>query len=308
MDENFNLNRNKEWSLMLENSKIFIDIDACTKCKACVNECHYYQIDKETLKLDEEFEEGCEECGKCVVVCPVNAITLKTHIGKTLKEVPKKEDLPSFNSLVNLFQSRRSRRQFYKTPVPKDIIEKILDTAGRYSATGHNEENVYFTIVQNREILTKLSDECTKQTKNLIEKFEDPQGRESLKSVFSKDMMQKAEELIPSFKRKLIRDSQGEEVWRWDAELIVIHSPRDSATLIENCTLAAGQIMLAAETLGLGTCSLGYITAFFNIYRSVSKIIKIPIKHVVGYTLAIGYPKAHYYRIPARKPLKVKWF
>jgi nitroreductase len=257
--------------------------------------------------LDDEFEEGCAECGKCVAVCPVNAIRLKIHIDQKLSDVPAQEELPSFESLAKLFQTRRSRRQFKKDSVPKDLIEKILNVAGRYSATGHNQENVYFTIIQDREILKKLSDECTSQVMNLVEKFEDPDGRKSLETMFPPEMIKKVEEVIPSFKRNLIYISQGKERWRWDAELIIIHSPKDSATLIENCTLAAGQIMLAAETLGLGTCSLGYITAFFNIYRSVSKIVKIPIKHIVGYSLAIGYPKAHYYRIPARKPLKAKW-
>lgn len=292
---------------MLENSKIIIDIDACTKCKACVNECHYYHFDSDILRLDDEFEEGCAECGKCVAVCPVNAIRLKIHIDQKLSDVPAQEELPSFESLTKLFQTRRSRRQFKKDSVPKDLIEKILNVAGRYSATGHNQENVYFTIIQDREILKKLSDECTSQVKNLVEKFEDPDGKKSLETMFPPEMIKKVEEVIPSFKRTLKYISQGKERWRWDAELIIIHSPKDSATLIENCTLAAGQIMLAAETLGLGTCSLGYITAFFNIYRSVSKIVKIPIKHIVGYSLAIGYPKAHYYRIPARKPLKAKW-
>jgi len=292
---------------MLENSKVIINLDDCTKCKACVNECNYYHFDSETLRLADDMDENCIECGKCVAVCPVNAINLKVHSGIQLKDVPAKENLPSFDTLINLFQTRRSRRQFKEKKVQKELIEKILDSAGRYSATGHNEENVYFTVVQNRELLKKLSDECSKQVKNLVEKFEDPQGRESLKSVFSDELMRKVEGVIPSFKRKLILIAKGKEVWRWNAELIIIHSPKASISLIENCTLAACQIMLAAETLGLGTCSLGYITAFFNIYRSVSKIVKIPIKHVVGYTLAIGYPKAHYYRIPARKPLKVQW-
>ncbi len=292
---------------MLENSKIIIDLDVCTRCKACVNECSYYHFDSEILQLDDIMEENCIECGKCVAVCPVNAINLKTHLGKKLKNVPAKEDLPSFDSLSNLFQSRRSRRQFKDKPVPKELIEKILDSAGKYSATGHNQENVYFTIVQNRDILAKISEECTLQVKNFVAKFEDPQGRDSLKAAFPEDILQKAEEVIPSFKRKLKRYDQGEEVWRWDAELILIHSPKDSGSLVENCTLAAGQIMLASETLGLGTCSLGYITTFFSLFRSVSKIVKIPIKHKVGYTLSIGYPKAHYFRIPARMPLKAKW-
>ncbi|MFX0188577.1 MAG: nitroreductase family protein [Candidatus Hodarchaeota archaeon] len=292
---------------MLENSKIIIDIDSCTNCKACVNECQYYHFDSENLQLDDKFEEGCDECGKCVAVCPVNAIRLKAHINQKLNDVPVQEELPSFESLAKLFQTRRSRRQFKKDSVPKDLIEKILNVAGRYSATGHNQENVYFTIIQDREILKKLSDECTSQAKNLVEKFEDPEGRKSLETMFPPELIKKVEEVIPSFKLSLKYISQGKEHWRWDAELIIIHSPKDSATLIENCTLAAGQIMLAAETLGLGTCSLGYITAFFNNYRSVSKIARIPIKHSVGYSLAIGYPKARYYRIPARKPLKAKW-
>lgn len=293
---------------MLENSKIIVDIDSCTKCNACVKECRFYSFDSDVLCLDDEADEYCIECGKCAAVCPVNAIRLKFYNDEILRDVPAKEDLPSFDSLINLFQTRRSRRYFNDKSVPKELIEKILNIAARYSPTGHNQENVYFTIVQDRELLKKLSDECTIQVKNLVEKFEDPQGRESLKKVFSSSLLKKIEAVIPSFKRALKMIKQGKEVWRRDAELIIIHSPKDALTLIENCSLAASHIMLAAETLGLGTCSLGYINNFFNLYRSVAKIVKLPLKHVAGYTLAIGYSKVHYYRIPARKPLKAKWF
>ena len=294
--------------IMLENSKIIVDIDSCTKCNACVDECQYYYFDSDVLCLAKEAAEFCIECGKCVAVCPVNAIRLKIYKDEILRDVPAKEDLPSFDSIINLFQTRRSRRYFNDKSVPKELIEKILNIAARYSPTGHNQENVYFTIVQDRELLKKLSDECNTQVKNLVEKFEDPQGRESLKKVFSPSLMKKFEEVIPSFKRALKMIKKGKEVWRRDAELIIIHSPKDALTLIENCSLAASHIMLAAETLGLGTCSLGYIKNFFNIFRSVAKIVKLPLKHVAGYTLAIGYSKAQYYRIPARKPLKTKWF
>jgi len=293
--------------IMLENSKVIVDLDSCTKCKACANECRYYVFDSGEMRFHEDMDEYCIECGKCVAVCPVNAIKLRVYQDEILEDYPNKSDIPSFEKVANLFKARRSRRQFRKEAVPKALIEKILNVAGRYSPTGHNEENVYFTVVQDREILKKISDECTIQVKNLVQKFEDPKGRDSLASVFSSEMMSKIEAVIPSFKRNLKQISKGKEVWHWDAEIIIIHSPKDSLSLVENCTLAAAQIMLAAESLGLGTCSLGYITTFFNQFRSIGKIVKIPIKHAVGYTLAIGYPKAKYYRIPARKPLKVKW-
>jgi nitroreductase/NAD-dependent dihydropyrimidine dehydrogenase PreA subunit len=292
---------------MLENSKVIVDIESCTRCKACANECHYYNFDSDKMHFHEEMEEYCIECGKCVAVCPVNAIRLKSHQNEILIDAPTNEELPSFESLSNLFKTRRSRRQFQNKPVPKEIIEKILDVAGRYSATGHNEENVFFTIIQDKDLLASISKECTIQVTNLVEKFEDPKGQESLASVFSPDMMNKIINVIPSFKRSLKMIKKGEEVWHRNAEIIIIHSPKNSLSLIENCTLAAAQIMLAAETLGLGTCSLGYITTFFNQFRSIGKMAKIPTKHQACYTLAIGYPKARYYRIPARKPLKAKW-
>ncbi len=293
--------------IMLENSKVIVDLDSCTKCKACANECRYYVFDSGEMHFHEDMDEFCIECGKCVAVCPVNAIKLKVYQDESLEAYPNENDIPSFDKLAKLFKIRRSRRQFRKERIPKELIEKVLNVAGRYSPTGHNEENVYFTVVQERDILNKVSDECTVQVNNLVQKFDDPKGRVSLASVFSPEMMSKIEAVVPSFKRNLKQISKGKEVWHWDAEIIIIHSPKDSLALVENCTLAAAQIMLAAETLGLGTCSLGYITTFFNQFRSIGKIVKIPTKHRVGYTLAIGYPKAKYYRVPARKPLKVKW-
>ncbi len=293
--------------MVLENSKIIIDIDTCTKCKACADECNYYYFESDNLSFREEMEEYCIECGKCVAVCPVNAIRLKSHKDKTLRGIPSKNDLPSFDSLVNLFITRRSRRQFKDKLVPKEFIEKILEFAAKYSPTGHNQENVHFTVVQDKETLKKLSEECTHQVSNLVKTFENPQGIKTLEASFPPAMIKKIEEVLPSFKRNLKRIKSGMEVWRWNTEIIVIHTPKDALTPIENCTLAACHIMLAAETLGLGTCSLGYITSFFNEFRPVGKIIKLPLKHIAGYTLAIGYPKARYYRIPARKPIKVKW-
>lgn len=292
---------------MLENSRVIVDLDSCTKCKACSDECQFYYFESDQMNFDEAMEEYCIECGKCVAICPVNAIKLKVQKEEVLDDIPTKEEIPSFDSLSKLFKVRRSRRQFKGKPIPKEILEKILNVAGRYSPTAHNQENVHFTIVQDREILKELSDECTIQVTNLVKTFEDPQGRKTLEATFPPAVIKNIEEVLPSFKRALKRIKLGIEVWRRNAEIIIIHCPKDALTPIENCSLAACHIMLAAETLGLGTCSLGYITAFFNQFRSVGKIVKLPLKHIAGYTLAIGYPKARYYRIPERKPLKAKW-
>jgi nitroreductase/NAD-dependent dihydropyrimidine dehydrogenase PreA subunit len=293
---------------MLENSKVIVDMELCSNCKICADECLFFNFDSGNLNFDKYMEEFCIECGKCVAICPKNAIRLKIHKDETLKEVPAKDELPSYDSLVKLLQTRRSRRNFEDKPVPKELIEKFLNDVGRYSPTGYNQENVYFTVVQDKEILKKLSEESTNQVKNLIKTFTNPQARKTLEVAFPPALIKKTEEILPTFKRFLSRIKEDKEVWRRDAEIIIIHTPKDALTALENCALAACHIMMVAETLGLGTCSLGYINVFLNKFKPVRKIVKIPSKHIVGYTLAIGYPKARYYRIPARKPLKVKWF
>lgn len=294
---------------ILENRKILINIESCTKCKACFNECPHscYSWETEQLGFAENADEECMECGHCVAICPVAIIKVKVNSVEDVKPIPTKEVVANYDSLLNLVQVRRSYRKFKKTPIPKELIEKILDLT-RYTPTGHNEENIYYTVVQDPGLRDKFSQEITDQVKNFVKKFEDPEGRESLRKVLPADIMKIAESVIPAFYRKIKEIEAGLDVWHWDAEFIIIHAPKKAATPIENCSLAAMNIMLAAETLGLGTCSLGYATQMLNQFRTVSKLVKIPRNHKVAYCLSIGYPKVKYLRIPSRNKPKTTYF
>ena len=88
--------------MVLENSKVIVDIDSCTKCRACTDECHYYYFEADNLSFDGAMEEYCIECGKCVAICPVNAIKLKIHKDKSIKDVPNKENLPSSDHISGI--------------------------------------------------------------------------------------------------------------------------------------------------------------------------------------------------------------
>jgi nitroreductase/NAD-dependent dihydropyrimidine dehydrogenase PreA subunit len=290
------------------NSKIEIDLDNCTTCKACISVCpaRLFFIESEVLQISDNFEESCIECGHCVAICPVNVISLKFHIGESLKEISIREKITSYESFLSLALTRRSIRQFKNEPVPKELIEKLLEI-GRYSPTASNTENVYFTVVKDKTIVSKISSEITKRATSFVKMYENPQERSKLENIMSEEEFKLARDNLPKTKRILKIIEQGIDFWCWNAELISIHGDKEIGSIPENCSLAAAHIMLAAETLGLATCSLGYLTRFSNQSKTIKSLLNIPSNHIVGYTLCIGYPNIKYKRVPARKPLKVEW-
>ncbi|MHA1294018.1 MAG: nitroreductase family protein [Promethearchaeota archaeon] len=299
---------NKSNEDIIENSKVKIFLIKCIKCKICLNNCprYLFRFDNETLRLDYNFEEECIECGHCVSVCPENVIKLKKFSEDSFFEIEKLYKRPSYDSFLSLAKIRRSTRCFRNKIIPKEKIEKLLEAA-RYSPTGHNQQNVFFTVIKDRKLLDIISKEITNKASEFIKRFENSKQRKTMEEELSKEAFKKAENHFRNFKKYLYQIRQGRDPWKWNGELIIIHSPQNSATLIENCTLAACHIMLAAETLSLATCSLGYITAMFNQHRDISKLIDLPNNHIVGYTLAIGEADVFYYKIPAKSSLKVKW-
>ena len=143
--------------------------------------------------------------------------------------------------------------------------------------------------------------------KFIVKLFEDPSKQDQLESIVPKRMLSLIESVLPGLKNTLKGIERGEDFWRWGGELLIIHAPKKTFSLTQDCTLAASNVMLAAEALGLATCSLGIAVTTINQLKSLARLIKLPKNHIVGYVLAVGIPKVKYYRVPARQPAKVTW-
>lgn len=292
----------------IENSKIKIDLTNCTKCGECLRDCvaNLFYFNQGLLRIVDSFEDHCIECGHCEAVCPVNAIQLIFHKERELEPSPVMEEVLTYNTFLNLVLKRRSIRRFKEKSVPKELIEKLL-RVGKYSPTSSNSENIFYSVVQDKSIVAAISKHITGKMTRFVKALEDPKGRMYLKNSISEEEFNQAVEDLPKTKRILERVAQGIDFWCWNGELIIIHGDKTIGGVLSNSALAAAHIMLAAETLALGTCSLGYLTYFINRSQTIKDLIKIPENHIVGYSLTIGYPDVKYARIPARKPSKIQW-
>lgn len=293
----------------ISNSLIEVDREKCTKCRACIGACpaQLYYIDDGILTIADIFEDTCIECGHCVAICPVQAIHLKRYEIAELRKVKDlQQDIPSFESFKNLTLLRRSRRQFKDKEVPKSEIEKILNLT-RYSPTAKNTQNLYFSVVTDKKIVSQISKELNNQMKVFVNLAEEERGREILKTQMSERGLKQSIEMLPQTKWILQKVEEGVDFWCWNGQLISIHGEAKIGGISEDASLAAAQIMLGAELFGLGTCSLGYLTYFSNRSKKIKKLLNIPKDHRVGYSLAFGYPTTTYQRIPPREELKIDW-
>ena len=171
---------------------------------------------------------------------------------------------------------RRSIRKYRDMAVPGEIINKLLN-AGVWAPSGMNSQPWHFTVIENREIINKLS----RRTKELVTK--NMPLPESLQKAFKSDN----DVVFYGAPLLILISVQKKDEWR-------------TVNLLD-CGLAAENMFLAAYQAGLGSCFIGF-AAFLNQDPKVLADIGIPEDHELVASLIFGYPN----ETPAAKPREVK--
>ncbi len=170
------------------------------------------------------------------------------------------------NPVIANIKSRRSIREYLDTPLSEETIKKIID-AGRYAPTGLNLQPWRFMVVQNKEMLKKLSDYAKPiLVKNL-------EGRKDAGAVnFLKRLQDKNFNLL------------------YNAPvLILVIGIKNNALTDYDCSMCAGNMMLAAHSLGIGSCWIGG-AAVIQQSEELMAELKIPQNYKIVAPLIFGYP------------------
>ena len=164
-----------------------------------------------------------------------------------------------------LLINRRSIRDFQEKDVPLSVIKEILhDTC--LAPTARNLQPCRFIIIQNREIIKRLSDE-------------------SKKNILS-DILQNPASPMKQLESRF-RDESFNVFYNAPCLVLFIGS-RDASFLDVNCALTVSYFMFSATSRGLGTCWIG---SGGNIRdRKVLNEIGVPEDCRIVAPVVIGYP------------------
>ncbi|MCZ7391814.1 MAG: nitroreductase [Candidatus Methanoperedens sp.] len=171
------------------------------------------------------------------------------------------------NPVIVNIKTRRSVREYLDTPLSEETIKKIID-AGRYAPTGLNLQPWHFIVVQNKGMLKKLS--------------------EYAKPILAKNLEGRNDAAAINFMKRL-QDKNFNLFYNAPVLILVIGSKNNALTDYD-CSLCAGNMMLAAHSMGIGSCWIGGAAVIQQSAELMAEL-KIPPDYKLVAPVIFGYQK-----------------
>jgi nitroreductase/NAD-dependent dihydropyrimidine dehydrogenase PreA subunit len=283
---------------------IIIDIEKCNRCGLCAKVCSgsIRQAGKKSLPVVTNSED-CIACGHCVAVCRMEAIWLG-HVD--MQNFPLiGPELPfAQGEVLRFLRKRRSIRNYQKRPVPRLIMERILE-ARSYVPSGCNAQALDYVVVQQPERLMTVARLCIGVHREDVARLQDKVYLASLDSAEQEIATREAEDSMVVIEKC---DSDPAALFFHAPSVIVIHAKRNAPTTpVEDAALASFAIMLMAESLGLGTCFIGDFYGKANHDPAIKEMLAIAPENEILIAFSCGYPAVRYQRLVDRRQPEIAW-
>jgi nitroreductase len=205
---------------------------------------------------------------------------------------------------------RRSVRIYQNKQVPEFMIKRILE-AGRFAPSAGNGRPWKFVVVRDTEILDGISQTVTqicKGYKKLIDyRYTGDNGRRMIANLVIKS---KPNDLhpVPFSAITLIADGRLELFHSAPTVIFIFQDVRGIGNPSLDCGIAAQNMVLAAHSMGLGTCYVGFSKPAFENSKIWTKRLEIDYPYKFVTSLAIGYPFGKPDGMVARPTQTVDWY
>ncbi|MGE5405609.1 MAG: nitroreductase family protein, partial [Candidatus Saccharibacteria bacterium] len=284
-------------------AKVSIDREKCNACGLCVHVCKgvilHLEEHEVRIKPDELF--GCIACAQCMAVCPKDCIFVE---GRELNpecmiKMPLPEERASYEQLHSLLLGRRSVRDFKDKEVGQEVIDKIIDTVST-APMGIPPSEVRVSVLKGKDKVGQFSKDMIAYMKKSAWMFKPPVVwlfRLFMSKADYKSTVSFVPPLIDFVSKKI---DEGENWLLYDAPLAMYFYCSGFADPADPY-IAATYAMLAAESLGLGSCMIGSVGPFLKYSKDLQAKYGIKAGAQMGLVVIFGYPKYKYSRAIKRQ-------
>lgn len=174
------------------------------------------------------------------------------------------------NEALHAIARRRSCRQFRREQIGETELHAIIDAALQ-APSGHNDQSWYLAVVQNAGLIQEMSDGSKAEMQKLPIPWMADLGRNEKYNIYYQ---------APT--------------------VIVVAAKADAVSPLADVCAAIENMLIAAESLEIGSCWIGFTRFYFNDPDKYAKL-GIPEGYEVHYGVALGYKVPG---VPVQPPLR----
>lgn len=177
------------------------------------------------------------------------------------------------NDVIKTILARRSVRAFKDKQVKEEDLDTILECAS-YAPSAMNTQNWHFTAIRNPAIIEKVNSWIVTEIKE--------SGNPNLEGILER--------------------ADG-KVFRNAPCVIVVSTEKQDRFSVINASAATQNMLLAADSLGIGSCWIGTVAILGTSKRAdeYASELKIPKGYVPFFGVTLGYSASTGLEAPPRK-------
>jgi nitroreductase len=240
-----------------------------------------------------------------MAVCPQGCITV---LGRDLSPadvgpLPKPADRATYASLTALMQSRRSVRRFTDQPVAQADIDRIV-TAATTAPMGLPPSEVSVLLLSGREKVQAFRRDLVDAIRPWRWFFSAPMLT-LMRPFMSRDGYRSMKSFVAPAVDAYLGRSMGDGDWFFYGAPLAMMFYGSLLADPADPILAATYAMLAAESLGLATCMLGFPAHIAQHSSAVRRQYQLPRAFRPGVTLIVGHSAVPWQRSITRRFARV---
>ncbi len=287
-----------------------IDRNLCTACGGCISVCPDRILQPDADGKPAVSGEFCMLCAHCYAVCPVGAVMvpgLDTDLG--LLTINEKKAAATaaitIEDLLGLMRRRRSCRKFKPEPPELSVLTDLVKR-GTTAPSGTNSQGWQFIILPERADVLKLGEATASFYRNLNQKAANPLYRLAAR-LFAGDALGRYYRRYHASVAAGLQqwdESGSDHLFHGAPAAILVAADVSSSCPAEDGLLATQNILLAAESLGLGTCLIGFVVEALKHDKRIPVLLCLGSNERVYSVIACGYPDVSFQRPAGRRAIQ----
>ena len=177
------------------------------------------------------------------------------------------------NETMQTILHRRAIRRFDERQIEEELLQQILQ-AGLYAPSAGGKQGVIFAVCQDKEVNERLG---------------------KIKRANSNPHMATETNYVSREQPSIADDPKLTNAFYDAPTVITMFAPKNFLFSVDDCAVAAENMMLAADSLGIGSCYIGQgWTAFADSWgQEILRKWEIRTDYYAVMQLLLGYPKAN---------------